>query len=219
MKTGPSRYAPRLIMALSPLFWLQSGLALTDMFGMVFVLAFLLVEGGSPRTPQGDLARRIACGVIAGLALGARPHIAFLILVYWCIRASSSRSVGTAPVVTAALAVLIGVMLWLIPASLATGGVETYLHATIGQFEWRFGRPGVSVLGSSMSGEYLLSRAAALVGSIGQAFAPMHLTASNIARRMAHRASRDRVLRRLRLAQSVEGRGAPLHARLARSIC
>ena len=25
--------------------WLQSGLALTDMFGMVFVLAFLLVEG------------------------------------------------------------------------------------------------------------------------------------------------------------------------------
>jgi 4-amino-4-deoxy-L-arabinose transferase-like glycosyltransferase len=174
-----------LIMALSPLFWLQSGLALTDMFGMVFVLAFLLVEGGSPRRPQGDLARRIACGVIAGLALGARPHIAFLILVYWCIRASSSRSVGTAPVVTAALAFLIGVMLWLIPASLATGGVETYLHATIGQFEWRFGRPGVSVLGSSMSGEYLLSRAAALVGSIGQAFAPMHLTASNIARRMA----------------------------------
>jgi 4-amino-4-deoxy-L-arabinose transferase-like glycosyltransferase len=96
-----------LIMALSPLFWLQSGLALTDMFGMVFVLAFLLVEGGSPRTPQGDLARRIACGVIAGLALGARPHIAFLILVYWCIRASSSRSVGTAPVVTAALVVLL----------------------------------------------------------------------------------------------------------------
>ena len=58
---------------------------------------------------------------------------------------------------TAALAVLTGVMLWLIPASLATGGVETYLHATVGQFEWRFGRPGVSVLGSSMTGEYLLS--------------------------------------------------------------
>jgi hypothetical protein len=33
------------IMALSPLFWLQSGLALTDMFGMVFVVGFLLVEG------------------------------------------------------------------------------------------------------------------------------------------------------------------------------
>jgi hypothetical protein len=30
---------------MSPLFWLQSGLALTDMFGMVFVVGFLLVEG------------------------------------------------------------------------------------------------------------------------------------------------------------------------------
>lgn len=49
---------------------------------------------------------------------------------------------------TAALAFSAGEVLWLIPASLATGGVETYLHATIGQFEWRFGRPGVSVLGS-----------------------------------------------------------------------
>lgn len=62
--------------------WLQSGLALTDMFGMVFVLAFLLVEGISARTPQGDLARRMTCGLIAGLSLGAGPHITLLILAY-----------------------------------------------------------------------------------------------------------------------------------------
>jgi hypothetical protein len=180
----PVAICATLIMALSPLFWLQSGLALTDMFGMVFVLAFLLVEGTSPRTPRGELARRIACGVIAGLALGARPHIAFLIVVYWCIRAVSSRSVGATHVLTAAVAFLAGVVAWLIPASMATGGIETYLHATVGQFEWRFGRPGVSVLGTSISGSYLLSRAAALIGSLGQAFAPMHLTASNAARRV-----------------------------------
>ena len=62
--------------------------------------------------------------------------------------------------------------------------METYLHATVGQFEWRFGRPGVSVLGSSMSSEYLLSRTASLIGSLGQAFAPMHFTESNVARRV-----------------------------------
>jgi 4-amino-4-deoxy-L-arabinose transferase-like glycosyltransferase len=180
----PVAICATLIMALSPLFWLQSGLALTDMFGMVFVLAFLLVEGTSPPTPRGDLVRRITCGVIAGLALGARPHIAFLIVVYWCIRAVSSRSVGATHVLTAAVAFLAGVVAWLIPASMATGGIETYLHATVGQFEWRFGRPGVSVLGTSISGSYLLSRAAALIGSLGQAFAPMHLTASNAARRV-----------------------------------
>jgi len=37
----PVALCATLIMALSPLFWLQSGLALTDMFGMVFVVAFL----------------------------------------------------------------------------------------------------------------------------------------------------------------------------------
>jgi len=35
-----------------------------------------------------------------------------------------------------------------------------------------------------MTGEYLLSRTAALIGSLGQAFAPMHLTESNVARRV-----------------------------------
>ena len=43
-----------LIMALSPLYWLQSGLALTDMFGMVFVLAFMLLEGTTPATARGQ---------------------------------------------------------------------------------------------------------------------------------------------------------------------
>src|SRR6185312_15633837 len=43
----PVALCATLIMALSPLFWLQSGLALTDMFGMVFVVAFLLVEGAT----------------------------------------------------------------------------------------------------------------------------------------------------------------------------
>ncbi|HEU0016850.1 MAG TPA: hypothetical protein VFQ31_00600, partial [Methyloceanibacter sp.] len=77
-----------LIMALSPLYWLQSGLALTDMFGMMSVLAFLLVEGTTPATPRGQFIRRIACGLIAGLSLGARPHLTLLIVLYWCLRAT-----------------------------------------------------------------------------------------------------------------------------------
>jgi hypothetical protein len=47
----PVALCATLIMALSPMFWLQSGLALTDMFGMVFVVAFLLVEGATTTTP------------------------------------------------------------------------------------------------------------------------------------------------------------------------
>jgi 4-amino-4-deoxy-L-arabinose transferase-like glycosyltransferase len=181
----PMALCATLIMALSPLFWLQSGLALSDMFGMVFVLAFMLVEVASPRTPRGDLARRIACGLIAGLSLGARPHITLLILAYWCIRSVSSAREDGGHVLTAVLAFALGVAMWLIPAAVATGGFETYFLATVGQFEWRYGRPGVSVLGTPLSGSYLLSRVFKLVGSLGQAFAPMHLTTGHVVRRAA----------------------------------
>jgi hypothetical protein len=173
-----------LIMALSPLFWLQSGLALTDMFGMVFVSAFLLVEDSSPSTSRGQFARRFACGLIAGLSLGARPHLTFLIVLYWCLR-SWSNPVKLSHVLTAILAIAVGITAWLVPACYATGGAQTYWTATVGQFHWRFGRPAVSVLGTPITGEYLLARSLNLIGSVGQAFAPMHLPASHIARRAA----------------------------------
>ena len=125
-----------LIMALSPLYWLQSGLALTDMFGMVFVAAFLLVEDSSPSTSRGQFARRFACGLIAGLSLGARPHLTLLIALYWCLR-SWSHPVKLSDVLTAILAIALGIAAWLVPACYATGGAQTYWTATVGQFQWR----------------------------------------------------------------------------------
>jgi hypothetical protein len=43
----------------------------------------------------------------------------------------------------------------------------------------------VSVLGTPITGDYLFARVLALIGSLGQAFGPMHLTTSHIARRAA----------------------------------
>jgi hypothetical protein len=162
-------------MALSPLFWLQSGLALTDMFAMVFVVAFLLVEGMPAKTPRGALARRIACGVIAGLSLGARPHVTVLIVAYWCFRAVSSRGFSGAHLLTAVLSLLAGAALWLIPAALATGGFDAYFSASVAQFRYRLDKPAVSVLGAPFSLSYLTARAAALIGWLGQSFAPVPL--------------------------------------------
>jgi 4-amino-4-deoxy-L-arabinose transferase-like glycosyltransferase len=179
----PVALCATLIMALSPLFWLQSGLALTDMFGMVFVVAFLLVEGATTTTPRGALLKRIACGLIAGVSVGARPHITLLIVLYWCFRAH--RPFAARHVLTAVLAFAVGIAAWLIPACSATGGPQIYWTATVGQFEWRLDRPGVSVLGAPITGDYLLARILMLIGSIGQAFAPIHLTEEHIARRGA----------------------------------
>jgi hypothetical protein len=179
----PVALCATLIMALSPLFWLQSGLALTDMFGMVFVVAFLLIDGIATTTPRAVLAKRIACGLIAGLSVGARPHITLLIILYWCLRAR--RPIEERHGLAALLAFAAGIAAWLIPAANATGGAQIYWTATVGQFEWRIGRPGVSVLGAEITGQYLLARILTLIGSIGQAFAPMHLTTAHIARRAA----------------------------------
>ncbi len=171
------------IVALSPLFWLQSGLALTDMFGLLFVLAFLLVEGLSPATPRGNFWRLMACGAIAGLSLGARPHFTLLILAYWLFRSAVSGRAEASHFVPAVLGFLGGTAIWLLPASLATGGLDTYLAANLSQFRWRLDKPSVSVLTWSTNSYYLFGRAAELIGELGQAFAPMHVTASNQVRR------------------------------------
>jgi hypothetical protein len=167
-----------VVMALSPLYWLQSGLALTDMFAMVFVVAFLLVEDHATTTSRGDRLRLIACGVIAGLSLGARPHITLLIVAYWCVRALWSGPVSWTHVPTAVLSFVAGTLAWLVPAALATGGFDTYVSACLAQFQYRLDKPAVSVLGGPLSLSYLGTRAAGLIGWLGQTFAPMHITKS-----------------------------------------
>jgi hypothetical protein len=174
----PVALCATVLMALSPLFWLQSGLALTDMFGMIFVVAFLLVEDAYPQTPDGERLRRIACGIIVGLSLGARPHFTLLIVVYWCMRGWSARPVRAAQVWTAVAGVAAGVAAWLIPASFATNGLDAYLSACLAQFEYRLDKPSVSVLGAPLSASYLLTRASHLIGWLGQNFAPLHITNS-----------------------------------------
>jgi hypothetical protein len=175
----PVALAATVIMALSPLFWLQSGLALTDMFGMIFVLAFLLVEGASPQTQQGDLVRRSVSGLIAGLSLGARPHVTLLIVAYWCIRGPLSRSTKGTHFLTAAVSFSVGVVAWLLPACLSTGGLQAYLSACLTQFEWRLDRPAVSVLAAPISGSYLMSRAGEMIGWLGQTFAPVKIASTS----------------------------------------
>lgn len=174
----PVALCATILMALSPLFWLQSGLALTDMFGMIFVAAFLLVEDWSPPTPQGERWRRIACGIIVGLSLGARPHFTLLIVVYWCLRGWSAGPVRATQIWTAMAGVVVGVAAWLIPTSLATNGLDAYLSACLAQFEYRLDKPSVSVLGAPLSASYLLTRASRLIGWLGQNFSPLHITNS-----------------------------------------
>ncbi|WP_370320637.1 ArnT family glycosyltransferase [Oricola sp.] len=164
--------ASTLIMAVSPLFWLQAGLALTDMFGFFFVMLFILLEGTAPTTRAGTIWRAIGCGLVAGISIGARPHFTLLILVYWLARTffiDRSR----APAAVAAAALFAGFLIWFLPAAAATGGFDAYFDTSRAQFEWRFDNPEISVLGASIDAQYLLYRAGAFFFALARSIGPI----------------------------------------------
>ncbi len=172
-----------LAMAFAPLFWLQAGLALTDMFGLLFLLAFMLAEGFSPGTKRGETIRLIHCGAITGLSLGARPHFTLLILAYWFFRGRAG-TIEARPLLIVLLSFLFGVAVWLLPAAYATGGLETYFRSCLTQFQWRFNKPAACALVWPLDFRHLASRAIGLLGEIGQAIAPRHITKSDLSRRV-----------------------------------
>jgi hypothetical protein len=61
----------------------------------------------------------------------------------------------------------------------------------------------VSVRGTPITGQYLLARILALIGSLGQAFGPMHLTTAHIARRSDSRGASKTIARPYLIASAV----------------
>jgi hypothetical protein len=165
-----------LVMALSPLFWLQAGLAFTDMFGLLFVLLFLLAEGATPNSGRLEFFRRASLGFIAGLSLGARPHFTILILAFWYLR---QRAYAISPAPSHPLFItcfVAGLASWLVPTCWVAGGLGSYLSSCLSQFEWRFDRPSVSPLGSPLSATYLLGRVSSFVVWLGTTFGPADIS-------------------------------------------
>jgi len=102
--------------------------------------------------------------------------VTLLIVAYWCIRALWSGPFRWTRLLTAVLSFLAGGLAWLVPAALATGGFDTYVSASLAQFQYRLDKPAVSALGGPLSVTYLVKRAASLIGWMGQTFAPLHIT-------------------------------------------
>ena len=132
-----------LCFALAPMSWLTADKALSDMPGLMWTL--LSVALWLRRHHDGESAPTItvsiACGLITGLALGVRPQNALPILVLTgelllvdLARATRSprhspvrRSLTAAWLISGATGVA-GILIWLIPTAITTGGLGPYLQ-------------------------------------------------------------------------------------------
>jgi hypothetical protein len=96
---------------MSPLFWLQSGLALTDMFGMVFVVGFLLVEGWA-LSLIGSLGQAFGPMHLTTSHIERRAALGLLIIVPYVVLAwrGASKSIAR-PYLIASAVYLLFIML------------------------------------------------------------------------------------------------------------
>lgn len=118
-----------LLVLASPVVWFNSVRPMSDATGLFAVLAAqcLLVRGLRMMETDAPRAGRLwVLGVfVSGLAFGVRAQTVFLLgptLLYGCLRAKGLR-LRTAAWLSAAVAV------WLLPASMASGGASAYARS------------------------------------------------------------------------------------------
>ncbi len=139
----------------TPLFWLGSVKAMSDVTGLFFVIAtFITILGYIKRDRDSYL---FAAALLCGISSGVRIH-SLLILLPPIVYISFRHRIGprTALKVFALLAA--GIALWMIPA-VAASGVYPYVEASLGQLGYRAGDSAKSLIGIDVTPALLLQRA------------------------------------------------------------
>ena len=132
-----------VVTALSPLFWFNALRPLSDMTGLTaIVLAQTLLvavilgqrsdigtHSPQPRAPRPE-ARLILGALVAGVAIGVRAQSFVLTLPLLALALLTPRAgIRLHGRIYAAAALAAGVLLWLIPLLIASGGLDAYLTA------------------------------------------------------------------------------------------
>jgi 4-amino-4-deoxy-L-arabinose transferase-like glycosyltransferase len=144
-----------MLMAVTPLFWLNSVKAMSDMVGLFFVLASMLFVYRHIKYKKPDDLYLGA--VLAGISLGVRIHYLFLllpVLVYGAAYRKGHMNVKVKGFAMMALAVLA----CFLPMILVTG-IPEYFSALQDQVLYRVDRPDISVIGAGQDADYVSQRA------------------------------------------------------------
>jgi hypothetical protein len=127
-----------LCFSLTPVCWLTAGKALSDMPGLMWTLLGMWVWllWGKRDLTAPPITLSILCGLVTGLSLGVRPQntlpillLAGELLLTDLRRRGPSHGGVTAAWLTAGAAGVVGILAWLIPTTIASGGLGPYLQA------------------------------------------------------------------------------------------
>lgn len=143
-----------VLMAITPLFWLNSIKAMSDMAGLFFILLSMLLIY---RYSEGSGSLYLYSGaIITGISIGVRIHSAFILLpmmLYALIRRNGSRMEW----LKGGSFFLVAILAWLIPLLMITGVTE-YLNVAGNQFSYRIDNPDISSIGSDVTYSDLTNR-------------------------------------------------------------
>lgn len=141
------------MMGITPLFWLNSLKALSDMTGLLFtLLSLFFVYYYMKHSSRRNL---LIGALLAGIAAGVRVHSAAILvpvilystLLYRKDRTSALKAAGV---------FLAASLLWLVPVMVITGPAD-YVNALGGQLAFRADKPDISLIGAG-SGSDVLGR-------------------------------------------------------------
>jgi len=137
--------AAAMVLAFTPLYWLNSLKAMTDMFGLFFVLLALFFLY---RYMEGSNGRDLLIGaLIGGLSTGVRIHSFFILLpVLLFVLATVGKDKSEKNGFKSIMIFFLGIALWLLPVMMVTGAPE-YMDCAQKQFNYRIGREDLSILG------------------------------------------------------------------------
>lgn len=143
-----------ILMAFTPLFWLSSVKAMSDMTGLFFLLLSMVfiyryVKYGNPRDFYlGSL--------LSGITAGVRIHSLFILvplLLYSVYKHKEMKETN----LKGGLLLLIAILVWFVPLILVTG-VSEYFSSAGSQFMYRVEKPYMSLLGSDFTENEILYR-------------------------------------------------------------
>lgn len=151
--------AASVLTAVTPLFWLNSLKALSDMTGLFFTLLTLLMLYTYMR--NGCRYLFFTSAFLTGLSMGVRIHSAF-VLIPAMLYVTFTRKSDSRTNLNAGIMFVIGALAWFLPLLAITGPAD-YLSVAFDQLGERVGRPEMSLIGTGSLPSDSLAKAGATI--------------------------------------------------------